>query len=275
MDPSIAHPPETIEGWYALHQLFALDRVGLRAQPEAELAASRQRAICTLRELAAPKEGGWTAVASLAGSMAEAMVIHFRPTLDDLGEAQRRVLREPLFDLLFPIYNFLSITEAALYHATAELARGAEERKGKVGDAEFERAMAERVKAELASAHVQRRIYPPLPAEMPYVCFYPMSKKRDTGQNWYTLPLAERSALMQSHGLTGRKYAGRITQVIAGAIGLDAWEWGVTLFAGDPLDFKKIVTEMRFDEASAKYATFGDFYVGRIVSAEEWVNGLA
>jgi chlorite dismutase len=275
MDPSIAHPPETIEGWYALHQLFALDRVGMRAQPEADLHAARERAICALRELATPTEGGWTAVATLTGSAAEALVLHFRPTLDALGEAQRRLLREPLFDLLVPVDSFLSVTEAALYHATAELARVAEERRGKVGDAEFERAMDERVRAELSSAHVQRRLYPPLPDDMPYVCFYPMSKKRDTGQNWYTLPLAERSALMQSHGLTGRKYAGRITQVIAGAIGLDAWEWGVTLFARDPLDFKKIVTEMRFDEASAKYAEFGDFYVGRIVGPEEWVRSLA
>ena len=71
---------------------------------------------------------------------------------------------------------------------------------------------------------------------------------------------------MQAHGMTGRKYAGRIQQIITGAIGLDAWEWGVTLFARDPLDFKRIVTEMRFDEVSAKYAEFGDFYVGKVLS---------
>jgi chlorite dismutase len=101
---------------------------------------------------------------------------------------------------------------------------------------------------------------------MPYVCFYPMSKRRDASQNWYTLSLDERSRLMQSHGLTGRRYAGKVQQVITGAIGLDAWEWGVTLFAKDALDFKKLVTDMRFDEVSAKYAEFGDFYVGRIVT---------
>src|SRR5437764_15169503 len=100
---------------------------------------------------------------------------------------------------------------------------------------------------------------------MPYVCFYPMSKRRDALQNWYTLTLDERSRLMQSHGSTGRRYAGKVQQVITGAIGLDAWEWGVTLFAKDPLDFKKLVTDMRFDEVSAKYAEFGDFYVGRLM----------
>ena len=101
---------------------------------------------------------------------------------------------------------------------------------------------------------------------MPYVCFYPMSKRRDAAQNWYTLSLDERSRLMHAHGLTGRRFAGRVQQVITGAIGLDKWEWGVTLFARDPLEFKKLVTDMRFDEVSAKYAEFGDFYVGRIIS---------
>jgi hydrogen peroxide-dependent heme synthase len=98
------------------------------------------------------------------------------------------------------------------------------------------------------------------------VCFYPMSKRRNESQNWYTLSLDERSRLMQAHGLTGRRYAGKVQQVISGAIGLDAWEWGVTLFAKDALEFKKLVTDMRFDEVSAKYADFGNFYVGKIVA---------
>jgi chlorite dismutase len=162
-------------------------------------------------------------------------------------------------------YSFLSVTEAGLYHITAELARAAGARGGAVGDAEYNRALADRAAAERESAHIRRRLYPELPANMPYVCFYPMSKRRDEGQNWYTLSLDERSRLMYAHGLTGRRYAGKVQQVISGAIGLDAWEWGVTLFARDPLDFKKLVTDMRFDEVSAKYALFGDFYVGRLI----------
>jgi chlorite dismutase len=101
---------------------------------------------------------------------------------------------------------------------------------------------------------------------MPYVSFYPMSKRREAAQNWYALTLDERSRLMHAHGLTGRRYAGKVQQVITGAIGLDKWEWGVTLFARDPVEFKKLVTDMRFDEVTAKYAEFGDFYVGKIIS---------
>jgi chlorite dismutase len=193
------------------------------------------------------------------------MVIHFRDTLDAIGLAQSALAQTTLARSLDPVYAFLSVTEAGLYHITAELAREAEARGGKVGDEAYLRSLSDRSESERASAHVMRRLHPELPADMPYVCFYPMSKRRDESQNWYTLSLDERSRLMHSHGITGRRYAGKVQQIITGAIGLDAWEWGVTLFARDALDFKKLVTDMRFDEVSAKYAEFGDFYVGRVI----------
>ena len=193
------------------------------------------------------------------------MVIHFRDTLDAVGLAQSALAQTALARSLDPVYAFLSLTEAGLYHITAELAREAEARGGKVGDEAYLRSLSDRAESECANAHVKRRLYPELPADMPYVSFYPMSKRRDESQNWYTLSLDERSRLMHSHGITGRRYAGKVQQIITGAIGLDAWEWGVTLFARDALDFKKLVTDMRFDEVSAKYAEFGDFYVGRVI----------
>lgn len=196
------------------------------------------------------------------------MVIHFRPSLDDIASAQdasRHWIKVLGLEL---VYSFLSVTEAGLYHITAKLAANAESRGGNVGDEAYRAEMSEQVQAELSSDHVKKRLYPQPQPDMPYVCFYPMSKRREPGQNWYSLPLEERSRLMFAHGMTGRRYAGRIQQIITGAIGFDAWEWGVTLFARDPLDFKRIVTEMRFDEVSAKYAEFGDFYVGRVLKAE-------
>jgi len=202
------------------------------------------------------------------------MVVHFRPTLDLLGEAQRRVLAAPLGELLRPSVTFLSVTEAGMYQVAGQLAKAALARGGSVGDAEYEAEAARRLGEERASAHVQRRLYPPLPAEMPYVCFYPMSKRRAVGQNWYEQTIEERNRLMWAHGKTGRRYAGRVFQVITGSVGLDAWEWGVTLFAADPLEFKRIVTEMRFDEVSARYAEFGAFYVGRVVEPREWARAL-
>jgi chlorite dismutase len=274
-----AHPPETAEGWYALHQVFAADRRALRGLDAARRSAIAESAVAHLCALVRRPDGeaagrGWSAFVSLIGSPGEVMLMHFRETLDALGETQAAIAREPLFDYLTPTYSFLSVTEAGFYHITADAGTEAAARGGQVGDAAYTSRIADRVRAELASPHVRGRLYPPLPAEMPYVSFYPMSKRRDAEQNWYALTLAERSRLMIAHGHTGRRYAGRVVQVITGAIGLSAWEWGVTLFARDPLDFKRIVTDMRFDEASAKYAEFGDFYVGRLRSPEEWVTGL-
>ena len=273
--PSIAHPPETVEGWYALHQLFRVDRALLRESGDAGAAALLDDGRRLLEALRAPTEGGWTGLFDVIGSEADVMIVHFRPTLDAIGEAQRRLRDEPLSAALDPVYTFLSVTEAGLYHVTAELARAAAARGGAVGDDQYRAELAERVRAEQASAHARRRLYPPLPADLPYVCFYPMSKRRAVGQNWYALTLDERSRLMQAHGTTGRRYAGRVQQVISGAIGFDAWEWGVTLFAKDPLDFKRIVTDMRFDEVSAQYAEFGEFFVGKVIEPAAWVARLA
>ena len=250
------HAPETIEGWYSLHQVY-------RRIPDAK-AKKREDEILNLDLARIVTGDGWSIRVDLIGSTADFMLIHFRPTLDDIDDVRQIVsvlFAEMPVEL---VYNFLSVAEAGLYHATAELAAAAVERGGNVGDDLYRAAMAKRVKSEKSADHVKRRLYPPLPADMPYVCFYPMSKRREPGQNWYALSLDERSRLMQSHGLTGRRYAGRVQQIITGAIGFERWEWGVTLFAKDALDLKKLVTDMRFDEVSAQYAEFGDFYVGKI-----------
>ena len=119
---------------------------------------------------------------------------------------------------------------------------------------------AEAVRAEMERL-AKPRLFPEVPGRR-YVSFYPMSKRRGEQVNWFDLEPAERGALMKGHGMIGRKYAGQVTQVISGSVGLDDWEWGVTLFADDPLVFKKLVYEMRFDPASALYAEFGPFYLG-------------
>ena len=104
------------------------------------------------------------------------------------------------------------------------------------------------------------RLFPEIPPA-PYLCFYPMDRLRGEHKNWYKLPMAERQLQMQDHGAIGRRYAGQVTQIISGSVGFDDWEWGVDLFADDPLVFKKLVYEMRFDESSARYAEFGPFIV--------------
>lgn len=251
-----ALPPLTLEGWYALHQIFALDRRRLRAAPEQVLAASRAAAAAALEALAAPAAGGWSAVVPLVGSAADVMLVHLRPTFDAIHDARANVARIELFDFFRLADSFLGVTEVGLYHLTAD---------GSVPPED-----SDAVRAERESAHTRRRLYPPLPAGMPWVCFYPMSKRRERSQNWYRLPLAERSALMHAHGAIGRRHVASVRQIITGAIGFDAWEWGVTIFAADPLAIKRVVTDMRFDEASARYAEFGAFHVGCLAEPRAW-----
>ena len=116
----------------------------------------------------------------------------------------------------------------------------------------------------------EARLHPQLPPPgKRVICFYPMSKRRVPEQNWYTLPFEQRKELMYGHGKKGREYAGRIVQLITGSTGLDDWEWGVTLFADDPVQIKSVVYDMRFDEASAVYAEFGPFVVGLLAPVED------
>ena len=268
--------PETLEGWYVLHQAFALDRAAVRALSAHEFDAAAAEFTSVMHELAGGDgTQGWSALVPLVGSPADVLLMHVRPTLDALGEAQEAVARTQLADLLTPVEFFLSVAEAGLYSISAQLAKAAAARGGTVGDDEYNAELQKRMEANLATEHVRRRLYPPAPSEqMPYVCVYPMDKKRETGQNWYALSIDERNELMKWHGLTGRKYAGRVVQLISGSMGFDTWEWAVTLFAADPLEFKKIVSEMRFDEASSRYGEFGNFYVGKLAGADQWVRGL-
>jgi len=144
-------------------------------------------------------------------------------------------------DFLIPTYSYVSIIELGNYLA------------GKSDEDPYE------------NPHIKPRLFPELP-QTEYICFYPMDKRRNETYNWYMLPLEERQALMYNHGKIGRQYAGKIKQFITGSMGFDDFEWGVTLFADDPLQFKKIVSEMRFDETTARYGDFGSFYVGTIIT---------
>jgi hydrogen peroxide-dependent heme synthase len=264
-----AIPPATLEGWYVLHQTFSTNWSAVELLGGEQRRRTSRDGAELFQAWAEPPGGGWSAAFRLVAGSADWLFVHFRPTLEELADLQLQWRTSAMGRLLTPVYDYLSMTEAGLYHATAEAARVAEPRS-----AEFEQLVAEAAEAELRSPHVRTRLFPAMPEGMRYVSFYPMNKRRSVGQNWYALPLEERNRLMREHGLTGRRYAGRVFQIISGSIGLDDWEWGVTLFARDPLEFKRIVTEMRFDEASAVYADFGQFLTGIRLQAEEWPRML-
>jgi chlorite dismutase len=144
--------------------------------------------------------------------------------------------------------------------------------KYKPGSEEFERAFDAEMESQ--RQRVMNRLFLELP-KWRYVCFYPMNKRRGESQNWYSESFDRRASMMREHGMIGRHYAGQVTQVISGSIGYDDWEWGVDLFAPDPLVFKRLIYEMRFDEASAKFAEFGPFYTGLQFAPSELQTYLA
>lgn len=251
----MAGAPLTLEGWYVLHEFWSLDWPRWNALPAAERDAVAAEAAGWLEAYERPADGH-SAAFSVLTQKGDLCVMHWRRTIDDLRRAETSFAQTRLRAYLLPTYSYLSVIELGTYelraHATAMLARSgvAPESDG------FESAL----KAEMEKI-ARPRLYPEVPGRK-YSCFYPMSKRRGEQVNWYDLPSEDRSAFMRGHGEIGRKYAGQVVQVISGSVGFDDWEWGVTLFADDPLVFKKLIYEMRFDAASSRYALFGPFYVG-------------
>ena len=247
--------PETLEGWSVLHLMYRVRWDRLRDVSSAD---RQQLADEMIAALAAPPDGGSTAFVQVLGHKADLMVICFRRGFEELAQAQLQCSRTRLADVLELTTSYVSIVELGLYEMTAKLHEqiGA---KLKPGSDEFEQAFD--AEMETQRQRVMSRLYLDLPKHR-YVCFYPMNKRRGEAVNWYSETFERRAAMMREHGMIGRTYAGKVLQVISGSIGYDDWEWGVDLFAPDAMVFKKLIYEMRFDEASAKFAEFGPFYTG-------------
>jgi chlorite dismutase len=246
--------PETLEGWSVLHLMYRIRWEKLRSVPAAERPRLAQEAADALTVA----DSGATAWVQMLGHKAELMVVCFRRNFEQLAHAQLAIARTPFHDYLEPTQSYVSIVELGMYEMTAKIHEqlGA---KFKPGSEEFEKAFDAEMESQ--RQRVMSRLFLEVPKNR-YVCFYPMNKRRGETQNWYSEAFERRASMMREHGMIGRHYAGKVTQVISGSIGFDDWEWGVDLFAEDPLVFKKLIYEMRFDEASAKFAEFGQFYVG-------------
>ncbi len=263
--------PLTLEGFAVLHQMFRVRRAAWRALDSSareRMAADASRAFDAM----ARREAGETAFYSALGHKSELIVLHFRRSFDDLADAQREVASLAFSDYLEPATSYLSVIEIGLYEATVALYERLAEKGVDAKSAEFQRAVEEEIESQRVK--LGARLFPKIPGRR-YLCFYPMDKKREGADNWYRLPIDQRRRLMHEHGLVGRRFAGQVTQIISGSVGFDDWEWGVDLFADDPLVFKKLVYEMRFDEASAGYAKFGAFYVGIRLAPSELGKVLA
>jgi peroxiredoxin len=224
------------------------------------------------REAIAAEAADWlnaspqTAIFSMLGHKGDLMFIHYRPDFAGLNQAELALAKLRISDYLEPTSSYLSVVELGLYESTKKIHAELSEKGLTIHTPEWKAALEETLDRQRKAMHV--RLFPDFPPTR-YVCFYPMDRRRGEDKNWYQVPFADRAHMMHDHGMIGRRYAGEVKQIISGSIGFDDWEWGVDLYADDPLVFKKLIYEMRFDPVSAMYALFGTFYVGLRVQPGE------
>jgi chlorite dismutase len=258
--------PLTLEGASVLHQMMRFRRAAWRALSAAERAEVLTEAAAALSRMGTHADGRESALYSLLGHKGDLLLLHFRRSFDELNQTELALARLRLGDYLEPVASYLSVVELGLYESSAkvyaDLAAKGIRPNSEPWNEGIEQVLA-RQRAAMAS-----RLWPHIP-ESKYLCFYPMDRRRGETVNWYRESMADRQRMMAEHGLVGRRYAGEVRQIITGSIGFDDWEWGVDLFAADPLVFKRLIYEMRFDQVSALYALFGSFYIGLRVPAAE------
>jgi peroxiredoxin len=263
--PSIPAMPLTIEGSSVLHQMFRLRAAAWKAaSPEFRVEALSE-ATAVLSGMEARTEYP-SAFYSMLGHKGDLLFLHFRNSFQELNRTEWELAALKLADYLEPTTSYLSVVELGLYDSSLRLFSSLAERGVAQGSMEWEKEVEEALAQHRKS--MAPRLYPAIP-ESRYLCFYPMDRKRDASANWYRVGMGERRDLMREHGEIGRKYAGVVKQIVTGSIGFDDWEWGVDLFSDDPLAFKQLIYEMRFDEASALYAAFGAFYLGVRLKASD------
>ena len=246
-------PPPTEEGWFALHDFRRLDREAWRAADDGarEAAAEAGEAFLAAAEAVEDADEGASTTYAVVGHKADLAVVHLRPTLEHVEALERRLDASALGRFVEQVDSFVSVTEVSGY-TTPEA---------------FEDGGIEAIEDSGLRNYMRTRLRPSLP-DADYLSFYPMNKRRGPEDNWYDLALEERAEHMRAHGEIGRDYAGEVTQVITGSIGLDDWEWGVTLFSNDATRFKRLLYEMRFDPSTSRFAEFGRFYTGRRLHPE-------
>ena len=236
----------TLDGWYVYHDFRTMDWVSWKLISETErqtIIEEFQQFLAKLQQVD-DNQTGSHALYTMMGQKADFMLMLLRPTMVELQQLETEFNKLAIADFTIRAYSYVSVVELSNY-----LAKESNE-------------------DPYDNPYVRGRLYPELPRTV-YICFYPMDKKREGDDNWYMLNMDDRKSLMRSHGMIGRGYAGKVKQIISGSVGFDDYEWGVTLFSDDVLQFKKLVYEMRFDEVSARYGVFGSFFIGTILEDDK------
>jgi chlorite dismutase len=267
--------PLTLEGSAVLHQFFRFDWKSWHAGAEDKRLKIVAETVAALRtiERTTPDAPIRTALYAQLGHKGDLIFVHFRDSFEALNQTELALAQTPLYDFLDLRHSYLSVVELGLYESSRKSYEAAAAMGFEPHSPGWEAEIASSL--ERAASTMTPRLRPAIP-EAKFLCFYPMNRVRGEQKNWYTLPFVERQRMMHEHGMVGRRYGDRVKQIITSSIGLDDWEWGVSLFADDPVVFKKLIYEMRFDEVSAVYALFGHFFIGQRLPIEkfsDWLGG--
>ena len=273
--PDYSPVPLTLEGSALLHQFFRFDWKSWRSRSDDERKKIAAEAVAALEKLErkSPQAPIQSALFSQLGHKGDLILVHFRDSFESLNQIELDLAQTALYDYLSPSHSYVSVVELGLYESSRKTWEAASAKGLEPNTPEFQAEVA--ASLGRASAAMAPRLYPAIP-DAKYLTFYPMDRKRGEQTNWYTVPFADRQRMMHDHGLIGRRYADQVRQIISASIGMDDWEWGVDLFADDPVVFKKLIYEMRFDEVSAVYALFGQFFLGvrlPIANLPAWLAG--
>jgi hydrogen peroxide-dependent heme synthase len=257
---------ELLEGWHCSHFFYRFDRTALAAMSANQIAAGCQQVVTAL-DPTGPNATARLQTSVVSGHKADFALMLLDTNPLKIDAIHQRLLSSSLGPAIVPSYSFTSITEVSEYVPTLEQYGQRLIEEGETLDSPAYKAKLKAYETREVMMRKQR-LQPDLPP-WPSTCFYPMNKKRKVGENWFLLPFAERTRLMAEHGRTGMTFGGKVTQLITASTGFDDWEWGVTLWARNPQFLKEIVYTMRFDEASARYAEFGPFYVSYVMTPAE------
>jgi chlorite dismutase len=266
------NPIHAAEGWFVSHLFYRIDRKEMSRISRSEMIQVCQTFVERV-EVFRRCEHCQLFCYLIWGSGADFGLILIDPEFNRLVQMETELLTSFPPGALEPVDSFSSMSEISEYMSQEQDYDRTLRNKEKLApdSPEYEAKMS--AFRERMNVYIEERLYPRIPDHR-LVCFYPMSKKREGSENWYLLDFEERKRYMASHAITGRKFHGKVSQLVTGSIGLDDWEWGVSLFADDPYYFKKILYEMRYDEASARFGEFGRFYVGIRVDAEDLFEKL-
>ncbi len=267
MDPINAH-----EGWFVSHLFFEVDRLlwdSLGSEEQGERKAKFRELIDSFRA----GQNCQANVYSIWGLKADLAVMLVDPDLRHLNRTEYELASALGAGVLRRVDSFISVSEISEYMSQdKDYDRTLREKEGLEPDSALYQQKMGDFKARM-QVYINDRLYPKLPDHRVF-CFYPMNKQRGDRENWYLLDFDARKEFMAGHAITGRRFHATVRQLVTGSIGLDDWEWGVTLFADDPYFFKKLLYEMRYDEASARFAEFGLFYIGLRYEPDELFEQL-